>query len=68
MFKIKHFVFVVSKFSEKVKINKTNLLWSKAMTTPEDQAIQGVINQIWETYDVDKSGALDKEETKRFVQ
>ena len=38
------------------------------MTTPEDQAIQGVINQIWETYDVDKSGALDKEETKRFVQ
>ena len=38
------------------------------MTTPEDQAIQGVINQIWETYDIDKSGALDKEETKRFVQ
>jgi len=35
---------------------------------PEEQAIQGVIDQIWETYDVDKSGALDKEETKKFVQ
>jgi Ca2+-binding EF-hand superfamily protein len=38
------------------------------MATPEEQAIQGVIDQIWETYDADKSGALDKEETKRFVQ
>ena len=26
----------------------------------EEQAIQGVIDQIWDTYDVDKSGALDK--------
>ena len=25
-------------------------------------------SQIWDTYDVDKSGALDKEETKKFVQ
>merc|ERR1712071_164817 len=33
-----------------------------------EQAIQGVIDQIWDTYDVDKSGALDKEETKKFVQ
>ena len=38
------------------------------MSTPEAQAIEGVIDQIWETYDVDKSGALDKEETKKFVQ
>ena len=38
------------------------------MSTPEEQAIEGVIDQIWETYDVDKSGALDKEETKKFVQ
>ena len=38
------------------------------MATPEEQAIQGVIDQIWDTYDVDKSGALDKEETKKFVQ
>ena len=38
------------------------------MSTPEDQAIQGVIDQIWETYDVDKNGSLDKEETKKFVQ
>ena len=34
----------------------------------KDQAIQDVIDDIWETYDVDKSGALDKEETKNFVQ
>ena len=38
------------------------------MATPEEQAIQGVIDQIWDTYDVDRSGALDKEETKKFVQ
>jgi len=35
---------------------------------PEEQAIKGVIDQIWDTYDVDRSGALDKEETKKFVQ
>ena len=40
----------------------------QTMATPEEQAIQGVIDQIWETYDADKSGALDKEETKKFVQ
>ena len=34
----------------------------------EDQAIQGVIDQIWATYDVDNSGALDKEETKKFIK
>ena len=36
--------------------------------TPEEQAIQGVVDQIWNTYDVDKNGYLDKEETKKFVQ
>ena len=38
------------------------------MSTPEEQAIQGVIDQIWSTYDVDNSGALDRDETKKFVQ
>ena len=38
------------------------------MASPEEQAIQGVIDQIWSTYDVDNSGELDKEETKKFVQ
>ena len=33
----------------------------------EDRAMQGVIDQIWETYDTDKSGDLDKEETKKFI-
>jgi len=34
----------------------------------EEQAIQAVIDQIWDTYDKDKSGALDKQETKQFVK
>ena len=38
------------------------------MATPEEQAIQAVIDQIWDTYDDDKSGQLDKKETKKFVQ
>ena len=42
-------------------------LMTSLMATPEEQAIQGVIDQIWDTYDVDKSGALDKDETKKFV-
>merc|ERR1712046_261104 len=48
-----------------LNFKQTNLI---QMATPEEQAIQGVIDQIWDTYDVDKSGALDKEETKKFVQ
>ena len=38
------------------------------MSTPEEEAIQGVIDQIWDTYDVDRSGELDKDETKKFVK
>ena len=38
------------------------------MATPEEQAIQNVIDQIWATYDVDKSGALDKVEIKYFIK
>ena len=38
------------------------------MSAPEEQAIAGVIEQIWSTYDVDGNGTLDKEETKKFVQ
>jgi hypothetical protein len=30
--------------------------------------MQGIIDQIWGTYDVDRSGALDKEETKKLVK
>jgi hypothetical protein len=30
--------------------------------------IKAVIEQIWDTYDADKSGDLDKEETWRFVK
>ena len=37
------------------------------MYTPEEQAIQGVIDQIWDTWRRG-DGALDKEETKKFVQ
>ena len=34
----------------------------------EDDAISGVIDSIWDTYDVDGSGDLDREETKAFVE
>ena len=33
-----------------------------------DQVIAKCVDEIWAKYDVDNSGALDKEETKKFVQ
>ena len=33
-----------------------------------DQVIQKCVDEIWTKYDDDNSGALDKEETKKFVQ
>jgi hypothetical protein len=36
--------------------------------TAEEEVVQAVIDKIWDTYDVDKSGKLDKEETKKFAQ
>ena len=30
--------------------------------------MQDAIDKIWDKYDVDKSGDLDKEETRNFVQ
>jgi len=38
------------------------------MSTPEDQAILGEIDQIWAAFDIDKSGALDRKEAKKFVK
>ena len=34
----------------------------------EDSAIAGVIESIWDKYDVDGSGDLDREETRAFVE
>lgn len=31
------------------------------------KAINAVIDQIWDTYDVDKNNKLEKEETRKFV-
>jgi Ca2+-binding EF-hand superfamily protein len=33
-----------------------------------DQVIKKCVDDIWAEYDKDNSGALDKEETKKFVQ
>jgi len=33
----------------------------------QDKKIKEIIEQIWEIYDVDKSGELDKDETRKFV-
>ena len=41
------------------------------MTTPEQNAgggLKSVIDQIWTTYDVDNSGELDRDETRKFVE
>ena len=35
---------------------------------PSCIAIQGVVDQIWDKYDADKDGELNKEETKKFLQ
>ena len=32
-----------------------------------DDIIAKLIDEIWDKYDIDNSGALDREETKRFV-
>ena len=40
----------------------------KSGSAGDDTSIQGVIDSIWETYDVDKSGELDADETKAFVK
>ena len=34
----------------------------------QEQAILGIIDQIWTKYDDDNNNCLDKEETKKFVQ
>ena len=52
-----------------ITLYPTALSIKMAESTPEqEKVIQGVVDQTWETYDVDKSGYLDKKETKKFVQ
>ena len=36
--------------------------------TMEEQAMHSVVDGIWDTYDVDKSGALDKEEASKYIK
>lgn len=38
------------------------------MATPEQMAIEKAVNEIWDTYDINKSGDLDKEELKKFAK
>lgn len=35
---------------------------------PQDEFIQEVVNQIWETYNVDNTDGLENEEAERFIQ
>ena len=46
----------------------TGTVSPKKLMSPRDFAIQQVIDNMWEKYDVDRSGALDREETKNFVR
>ena len=36
--------------------------------TPEGKTIMETVNSMWEQYDVDKSGVLDKSEAKKFME
>ena len=36
--------------------------------TERDRALKNVVDKIWAKYDVDNSGSLDKEETRRLLQ
>jgi hypothetical protein len=40
----------------------------KAGVSTDDPAVKGMIDNIWEQYDADKSGELDKEETRAFIK
>lgn len=40
----------------------------KSDVSVEEQAVGKVVDEIWEKYDVDGSGDLDKNETKQFVE
>ena len=37
-------------------------------STPEGKTIMETVNSMWEQYDVDKSGVLDKSEAKKFME
>ena len=41
---------------------------SKTINKFRQKAIRAIIDQIWEKYDDDNSGELDKDETREFVQ
>ena len=36
--------------------------------TPEGKSIMETVNSMWEQYDVDKSGVLDKPEAYKFME
>jgi len=36
--------------------------------TPEQQALKSIVDDVFGTYDVDLSGALDREQAKKFIQ
>ena len=45
---------------------KANLLQSNQQG--ENESINVIVDEIWNLYDIDNSGTLDKDETRRFVQ
>lgn len=40
----------------------------KVSRTPDNQLIYEIIDQLWLQYDEDRSGSLDKNETKKLVK
>ena len=45
---------------------KANLLQSNQQG--ENESINVIVDEIWNLYDIDNSGTLDRDETRKFVQ
>ena len=54
------YIYIQLKIWIDLQLNIYKTYFLRLKMSAEEQAIQGVIDQIWDTYDVDKSGALDK--------
>jgi len=60
--------YVKAKKVEKFEVKKAVFKLSLETEAGQREALKAAIDNIWDTYDADRSGALDFEETKRFVK
>lgn len=46
----------------------TQIVRKSGMAAPDEAAILKIIDEVWDKYDDDANGYLDKDETKKFFQ